>query len=127
MEFLCAVVLCGIVEYGTSYYLEVTHDDKKWWDYSGYFLNLHGRICAEGLLVFGIGGVAFVHILAPLLDNVFKKIQYRILIPVCALLLAAFITDQAYSSKTSEYGQGITDYEACSERRQMPGGSGTII
>lgn len=127
MEFLCAVVLCGIVEYGTSYYLEVTHDGKKWWDYSGYFLNLHGRICAEGLLVFGIGGVAFVYILAPLLDNVFKKIQYRILIPVCALLLAAFITDQAYSSKHPNTGRGITDYEACSERRQMPGGSGTII
>ncbi len=121
VEFLCAVMLCGIVEYGTSYYLEVTHNGKKWWDYSGYFLNLHGRICAEGLLVFGIGGIAFVYILAPLLDNIFKKIQYRILIPVCAVLLGAFITDQVYSSKYPNTGRGITDYEASSDAEQVPG------
>lgn len=35
------------VEYFTSYYMELT-PGKKWWDYSGYYLNLNGRICAEG-------------------------------------------------------------------------------
>ena len=60
---MAIVVLCGVVEYFTSYYLEVTQG-KKWWDYSGYFLNLNGRICAEGLLVFGVGGMAIVYALA---------------------------------------------------------------
>ena len=46
---------------------------KKWWDYTGYFLNLHGRICAEGLLVFGVGGMAFVYVIAPLIDNWVKE------------------------------------------------------
>ena len=36
----------------TSVMMEWTSGGMKWWDYSGYFLNLHGRICAEGLLVF---------------------------------------------------------------------------
>lgn len=53
LEFILAVILCGFVEYFTALYLEITHGGTKWWDYSGYFLNLHGRICAEGLLTFG--------------------------------------------------------------------------
>lgn len=61
IEFFSIILLCGIVEYGTSYYLEKVYDGKKWWDYSGYFLNLNGRICAEGLLVFGIGGMVIVY------------------------------------------------------------------
>ena len=42
-EFLAAVVLCGSVEYLTGLSLELTHDGMKWWDYSGYFLNIQGK------------------------------------------------------------------------------------
>lgn len=108
LEFVSAVVLCGCIEYFTAYYLELTNDGMKWWDYSGYFLNLHGRICAEGLLVFGIGGMAIVYILAPILDNQFRKIAYRIAIPVCALLLCLYIGDSIYSSEYPNSGKGIT-------------------
>lgn len=110
VEFAAIVVVCGIVEYGTSYYLEMTHNGQRWWDYSGYFLNLNGRICAEGLLVFGVGGMAFVYIAAPLMDNLFRKISYRIAVPVCAALLIIFAADQIYSSKNPNTGEGITDY-----------------
>lgn len=80
------------------------------WDYSGYFLNLNGRICAEGLLVFGVGGMAFVYIAAPLMDNLFRKISYRIAVPLCTALLIIFMADQIYSSKNPNTGEGITSY-----------------
>lgn len=112
LEFVGTVVLCGIVEYGTSYYLQVTHDGKKWWDYTGYFLNINGRVCAEGLLVFGIGGMAIVYLLAPLLDNHIKKIKTGILIPVCVVLVMTFLADQVYSGKHPNVGKGITDYQS---------------
>lgn len=112
LEFICTVVLCGIVEYSTSYYLEVTHDGKKWWDYTGYFLNINGRICAEGLLVFGIGGMAIVYVLAPLLDNHIKRIKVGILVPLCIVLVTAFAADQVYSGKHPNTGKGITDYQS---------------
>ena len=32
----------------TSYYFELTKG-MRWWDYTGYFLNLNGRICGEGI------------------------------------------------------------------------------
>lgn len=116
-EFLAAVVLCGSVEYFTSYYLEMTHGGTRWWDYTGYFLNLNGRICAEGLLVFGLGGIAIAYAAAPLMDNLFRKINNRILIPVCLALVIVFGCDQIYSSRHPNTGEGITSYSAMQSLR----------
>lgn len=114
LEFLFAIVLCGAVEYATSWYLELVNEEK-WWDYTGYFLNLNGRICAEGLLVFGLGGIAVVYVAAPLLDNVFRQVRRRILIPLCAVLLVFFAADEMYSAKYPNTGKGITDYDSHAE------------
>ena len=111
-EFFAAIVLCGFVEYFTAYFLELTHNGQKWWDYSGYFLNIHGRICAEGLMVFGIGGIAFVYFGAPMLDNLIRRIKPRIAVIVCAALIAVFAGDFIYSQKHPNQGKGITDYPA---------------
>ncbi len=108
IQFFSAVVLCGIVEYFTAYYLEITHDGKKWWDYSGYFINLHGRICGEGLLVFGLGGIGIVYVLAPLLDDYITKINHKVLITISCILITLFVADQIYSSKHPNEGEGIT-------------------
>lgn len=109
IEFISAVVLCGIVEYFTSVFLEYQYG-KLWWDYSGYFLNINGRVCAEGLLVFGIGGIIVVYIVAPLLDNLLRKIPLKISITICVVLVLAFTADRIYSSKVPNSGKGVTDY-----------------
>ncbi len=119
-EFCATIVLCGCVEYFTAWYLEATHGGQKWWDYSGYFLNLHGRICAEGLLVFGLGGMAIVYVAAPFLDNFLRRIKMQIIIPLCVVLLAVYCGDQIYSGKHPNTGKGITDYAA-----QLPDPSGS--
>ena len=111
--FVAIEILCGFVEYFTSYYLEITYG-QKWWDYSGYFLNLNGRICAEGLITFAIGGMAIVYLLAPLIDNHLRKINYKIAIPVCILLLGAFTADHFYSAAHPNEGKGVTDYKGAS-------------
>ena len=102
VEFAATVVLCGVLEYFTSYCLEIINNGTKWWDYSGYFLNLNGRICAEGLLVFGVGGCTMVYFVAPLLDNFFKKINSKLAVTVCAILLIAFVSDQYLFKRSSE-------------------------
>lgn len=114
--FIMTIILCGFIEYFSAYYLEITHNGQKWWDYSGYFLNLHGRICGEGLLVFGLGGMAIMYLTAPLLDNFLRKIPYKILVPLCVVLILCFGADSAYSKKHPNVGKGITDYKgACIE------------
>ena len=111
--FIAIEILCGFVEYFTSYYLESTYG-QKWWDYSGYFLNLNGRICAEGLITFAIGGMAIVYLLAPLIDNHLRKINYKIAIPVCVFLLGVFMADHFYSAAHPNEGKGVTDYSGAS-------------
>ena len=110
-EFFCIIFVCGMVEYWTSYYLEMVYDGMKWWDYSGYFLNLNGRICAEGLLVFGIGGMVFVYIAAPLLDNRIRVIRKQVIVWSCLILLGMYAADTVYSAGHPNEGEGITDYE----------------
>ncbi len=109
-EFAATIFLCGFVEYFTSVYLELTHNGVKWWDYSGYFLNLNGRICAEGLLIFGLGGLAIVYVAAPVLDNMIRKLNKKVAVTLCIILVAVFATDQVYSHFYPNEGKGITDY-----------------
>ncbi|MBQ7069844.1 MAG: DUF975 family protein [Ruminococcus sp.] len=118
LEFFSAIVLCGIVEYFTAYILETTHGGQKWWDYSGYFLNIDGRVCAEGLMVFGIGGVAFVYFAALMIDNHLRKLRMRIAAPVCAALILLFVSDFIYSRFNPNQGAGITDYQTSSSQVQ---------
>ena len=101
LEFISAMTLCGFIEYFTGYYLEMTHNGQRWWDYTGYYLNLHGRICAEGLLTFGIGGMLIVYVLAPLLDNILR---------------------QCYSSRHPNTGTGITRsaFYSCLSNNTIP-------
>ena len=108
VEFSMAVLLCGCIEYFTGFFLELTHNGQKWWDYTGYFLNLHGRICAEGLLVFGIGGMAFVYVVAPLIDNWVKEHLNKKLSTACLVLLLLFGGDVIYSHFEPNVGEGVT-------------------
>ena len=112
VEFFMIIVVCGIIEYFTSWILEITHDGQRWWNYTGYYLNLNGRICAEGLLVFGIGGAAFIYVLAPWADNLIVRIRSSLLWGICIALLAVFVTDVVYSSFVPNTGKGITSSSA---------------
>lgn len=117
LEFGATIVLCGFLEYMTSLVMEIATGGTKWWDYSGYFLNLNGRICAEGLLVFGIGGLAIVYAVAPMIDNVVGKLNEKRLMAVCTVLMVLFFADVAYSKFHPNVGKGVTDIEAHDTQR----------
>lgn len=120
LEFVAAMVLCGCLEYFSSWYLEMTHDGQRWWDYTGYFLNINGRICAEGLLTFGLGGLTIVYRLAPALDNLLSRIDARKLGIVAAVLLVLYCADQVYSAQHPNVGAGITDYKGSDTSLEAP-------
>ncbi len=109
-EFVASIALCGTIEYFGHWMLEKLFNGQKWWDYTGYFLNLNGRICAEGLLVFGLAGIACVYFIGPLLDSLFARMSPKIRRPLCLILLAVFIVDVIYSITVPNTGDGITDY-----------------
>ena len=108
LMFSGAFVVCGALEYSAAWILE-TFFHSKWWDYTGYFCNLHGRICLEGLLVFGLAGVFTTYFIAPILDNLFNKIDKKTKRTICMILIIAFMGDFFYSVNNPNAGEGITD------------------
>ena len=112
LEFCSTILLCGFLEYMTSLVMEIATGGMKWWDYSGYFLNLNGRICAEGLLAFGVGGLAIVYVIAPVIDDLAGMLNEKCVIAVCAALIVLFAADAVYSQFYPNTGKGITDIES---------------
>jgi len=106
--FIAAVILCAIIEYSTAWYLE-TFMHLKYWDYSGFVLNIHGRICLEGLIIFGLGGCGFTYIFAPILDNIYKKINLNVKTILVVSLVTVYLIDFTYSTFIRpNKGEGIT-------------------
>ena len=72
--FIVSFLLCGFLEYMTSYVLEKRFH-ARWWDYSQKPMNLHGRVWIGNLVLFGLGGVLIVHLFDPLLYRLFALIS----------------------------------------------------
>ena len=105
--FIGAMILCGTIEYGTAWFLE-TFKNLRWWSYDGYFLNLQGRICLEGLLVFGLASTANTYFLAPFMDNIYSKIPHKLSIILCIILLTIYGVDFIYSQNHPNTGYGVS-------------------
>lgn len=110
--FFAAILLAGVMEYVTGWALEQLYGGVKWWDYSGYFLNLHGRICAEGLLTFGVGGLVTIYVVAPLADDLLLRLRPRWRTTLAAVLIVLFLLDMLSSFRSPNTGKGVTDIEA---------------
>ncbi len=105
--FLLSLMIGGFIEYFVSAYLEFVYH-LKWWDYSGFFMNIDGRICLEVLILFGLGGCAVIYLIAPLLDNLYRKIPYLVKIVICTILITLFAMDFIISTIMPNAGEGIT-------------------
>ena len=95
------------IEYGTAWFLE-TFKDLRWWSYDGYFLNLQGRICLEGLLVFGLASTANTYFLAPVCDKLYSKIPYKTSVIICIILVTIYGADFIYSQTHPNVGYGVS-------------------
>lgn len=105
--FVFAMLLCGIIEYFTSVYLEVVHH-MAWWDYTGFFLNLNGRICLEGLILFGVLGLVVTYVGAPLITSFLDKISKNIKRILSVILIIVIAFDFYASGKKPNQGEGVT-------------------
>lgn len=107
LVFTGACAICETAEYITSWMLEVIFH-KRWWDYSGSFLNLEGRVCLEALIAFGMAGIFIVYWGVPFINKGVRKIPENVLRVICVLLLLAFLIDTIISLFQPNCGAGIT-------------------
>lgn len=96
--FVMAIIICGILEYVTSYIMEKIFK-TRWWDYSEYPFNINGRICLANLIIFGIGGLVVSYLVHPFFMSILAKIPTIILNIIATILLIIFITDNIISFK----------------------------
>ena len=92
--FAISLILCGLVEYLTSYFMEKRFH-ARWWDYSQKPMNLHGRVWIGNLILFGIAGVGIIHLINPALYAVLDPIPLRIRSITAGGMTAVFAADYA--------------------------------
>ncbi|MDO5294067.1 MAG: hypothetical protein Q4F05_15105 [bacterium] len=93
--FIISLIVCGILEYIVSYYIEKKFH-ARWWDYSSKPMNLNGRIWIGNLILFGIGGTIIIKIINPVLRVFFFKLSdsalYTISVIICVILISDYVT-----------------------------------
>ena len=94
--FLVGGVAACILEYLTSYFMEKLFK-ARWWDYSKRFLNINGRICLLGFVIFGAGAVGVLYI-QPYLANIVASISEK---PLLSTALAVLFTWDVISTNQS--------------------------
>lgn len=94
--FVVSFLLCGFLEYMTSYVLE-RRFHARWWDYSQKPMNLHGRVWIGNLLLFGLGGVLIVEWMNPLLLRLFEQMSFALREILALTLSTVFAADYGTS------------------------------
>lgn len=94
--FMVSFILCGVVEYMTSFVLEKRFH-ARWWDYSQKPMNLHGRVWIGNLILFGLGGVLIVEMINPLLLRLSGHLSFRLRETLAIILSIIFTADYVMS------------------------------
>ena len=94
--FVMAILVCGTLEYLTSYFMEKIYH-ARWWDYSSKKFNINGRICLSNLIAFGILGMFIMYISNPFLIGQLGKLTPMWLSIIFWTILAIFLTDNIVS------------------------------
>lgn len=95
--FALSMIICSILEYFTSWIMEVIFK-MRWWDYSDEKYNINGRICLETMVPFGIIGVLVVRYLNPFLYDILNRLNASTLHLITVILACIFIIDLIISS-----------------------------
>lgn len=90
--FTMAIVICGTLEYFTSFIMEKIFK-ARWWDYSKKKYNINGRVCLETIIPFGLLSCMILYITNPFFTGILENLSessLKIWYIVCLIL---FIID----------------------------------
>jgi len=90
--FLKAIGVCSILEYFTSWIMEVFFK-TRWWDYSRRKFNINGRICINTMLPFGILGLFVVYILNPFFTYIIDHSPYVLNVIITGIFVFFILLD----------------------------------
>ena len=94
--FVISALICSIVEYLTSFFMEKLFK-ARWWDYSDRRFNLNGRICLSNTVIFGILGWLILYFLNPVIYKLINYIPNEIRYIVSSVIFILFLVDVVIS------------------------------
>lgn len=94
--FLKSILVCSILEYFTSYFMERLFK-ARWWDYSKRKYNINGRICLETMIPFGLLGCTVVYIIHPFVIKLVSLLNPTVIIVLSIILFLIYIIDNIVS------------------------------
>ena len=90
--FLKSILICSLLEYFTSYFMEKIFN-VRWWDYSNKKFNINGRICLETMTPFSILGVLAIKYATPFFITNINKLSEKTILIISIILITLFIID----------------------------------
>lgn len=95
--FLLTMATATLIELITSYLCEWIIGSWPWQTYADYRINFQARIALSPSIRFGIGGVVFLYVIQPLLDNLAAGLKDKtVRIAACAIV-AVLTADLVYT------------------------------
>ena len=94
--FFIGGFLATVIEYSTGLFLE-RRFKKKWWDYSMFKFNLHGRICPQASAVFGAFSVTSVFVLVPTMLDILMIFSKHTVSVVAFIVVTLYFLDTVAS------------------------------
>ena len=94
--FLKSILVCSLLEYFTSYFMEKLFK-ARWWDYSQRRFNINGRICLETMLPFGILGTTVVYLIHPIIIKFVNIFNSTTTIVISIIIFIIYLIDNIIS------------------------------
>lgn len=121
--FVMTIIVCGSLEYLTSYFMEkIFH--ARWWDYSQKKFNINGRVCLDTIIPFGLLGVFIMYVSNPFLLEKIEMLPEVALNIIFGILLAIWLIDNIVSTNvisyvgktTKEFGKSLDNTEEITKK-----------
>ena len=100
--FIMAILVCGVLEYLTSYFMEKIFK-ARWWDYSKRKFNINGRVCLETIIPFGLLGLLIMYVTNPFLIGKLELLSEICLNILFWILFVIYVADTIVSTVVISY------------------------
>ena len=97
--YLSGVLVTSVIEYITGFLLEKLFA-TKWWDYSTYRFNIHGRVCLRNSLMFGVLSVIAARVIDPVVQGMIASLPDWLCITFTAAFAVILTADCTVTVRT---------------------------
>lgn len=97
--YLSGVLVTSVIEYITGFLLEKLFA-TKWWDYSTYRFNIHGRVCLRNSLMFGVLSVIAARVIDPVVQGMIASLPDWLCIAFTAAFAVILTADCTVTVRT---------------------------